>query len=223
MTVGDSIENMIYNMMLNAIIESPRFRDYRIVSLEAPNLGLTDLIDEKIKEMVKNATRKKPPAQYDEHVKAYGRFKREEDRETLSQFTSQLSDVQSMVTNPRGFLIKNMELIMPTLTPLLIAAIMPEVMKHIIQELTRPGMPLDPRFTRFLEDEWNSMLARQKQFDTSIGRRGLVVQTKSQWINRQGAGHGSNFKRIAEGTGTGPRKNQFGLDEDTTGSGGRKG
>jgi hypothetical protein len=117
----------------------------------------------------------------------------------------------------------NMVRFMPMLAPLIIAASMPQIIEGVIQVLTRPGMPLDPRFTRFMEKEWNTGLDRQKQFNTMIGRRNVVVQTSAGWRNTLGAGHTSVNRRVAEGTGAGPRLGTIvGMPDKSIGAGGRQ-
>jgi len=224
MTVGSTIENMIENMMLNAFIESPRFNDYKIIKIEGISLGLDDIIDQQIKEVIEKETeaRKKPTA-YDAHVKAYGKFKREEDSDNIDDIMGAMRGGGQLFTNPQAFLLQNLTKLMPTLAPLLVAAALPQIIEAVIDTLTRPGFPLDPRFTRFMEQEWNTGLERQTQFNAMIGRRNVVIQTKAGWRNQMGAGHTSIYKRIAEGTGIGPRLGTLiGMPEKSTGSGGRQ-
>ncbi len=224
MTIGNTIENMVENMMINAFIESPRFDDYKIIRVEGISLGLEKIIDQEIKELIEQETEaRKKPSPYDAHVKAYGRFKREEDSDNIDDIMGMMRGGKQLFTNPSGFILSKMTAMMPILAPLLLAAMLPQIMEAVIETLTRPGFPLDPRFTRFMEQEWNTGLERQTQFNAMIGRRNVVIQTKAGWRNQMGAGHTSIYKRIAEGTGVGPRLGTvLGMPEKSTGSGGRQ-
>lgn len=226
MTVGNAMRNMIEDMMLSAYITSPRFDDYEIDAVEIPPAGIESLIDEEIRRIIEEQVRtqsREPDSSYDAHVKAYGKFKREQDTDNTDEIMRMMQKGGQVFTNPRAFFLSNMKLLLPTLGPLLIAAMLPQIIEGVIEVLTRPGFPLDPRFTRFMEQEWNTGLERQTQFNTMIGRRNVVIQTKAGWRNQMGAGHTSIYKRIAEGTGIGPRLGTLiGMPEKSTGSGGRQ-
>lgn len=70
----------------------------------------------------------------------------------------------------------------------------------IINELTKPGGPWDLRFKRIVEKEFNALLNRQAAYDFSIGERGLIVQTRTGFLNRNTGGINANTLRtIREG------------------------
>ena len=70
----------------------------------------------------------------------------------------------------------------------------------IIQELTKPGGPFDLRFKRIVEKEFNSLMDRQTAHDIAIGERGIIIQSRQGFINRNGALTNTNTLRtIREG------------------------
>ncbi len=226
MTVGNAMRDMIEDMMLSAYITSPRFDDYEIDAVEIPPAGIENLIDSEIRKIIEEQVRtqsREPSSSYDAHIQSYGRFKREEDSDNIDDIMGMMQGGKQLFTNPSGFILSKMTAMLPVLAPLLLAAMLPQIIESVIETLTRPGFPLDPRFTRFMEQEWNTGLERQTQFNAMIGRRNVVIQTKAGWRNQMGAGHTSIYKRIAEGTGVGPRLGTvLGMPEKSTGSGGRQ-
>jgi len=169
----------------------------------------------------------KPESQYDAHIKTYGKFQQDiEDRpgnlakldkDAMSGATSDLGSIKSLMGNPQGFMINIMTKFAPVLAPILIAVAMPMIIKGILDILAQPGNPLDPRFKRLLENEFNSGLTRQQQFNTAIGARKITVQSAAGWRNMMGAGHTSNMRDIKDGSGFGPRKGKVGIEAKKVG------
>lgn len=215
--VGQQIRMMIEDAMLSAYIISPRFDDYEIAAVEIPAAGIEQAINDAIKKIVQDTARKEKETQYDSHIKAYGKFKRQEDDAKFSDISSQLTDIKQLTTNPSGFILSMIMPLVPILGPMMVAASMPMIIDTIIEVLTRPGFPLDPRFKRRLDEEFNSQLDRQTQFNSSIGARNVVIQTKAGWINMQGAGHRSAMKDVREGTGRGVRQGFIGIEDKSVG------
>ena len=207
MTLSDQINDMISEVLRSSTWTSAGgnnpIENYvmEVRGLQNPNL------ENEIRELINKEfqSRQRQETAYDAHVQAYGRFKRESDTDRLQQLESTLGEVNSITSNPVAYIERLLPRLIPIMAPMLIPMIVPSVIENFINLMTQPGMPLDPRFTRFLDREWNSGLERQTQFNTMIGRRNVVVQTRAGWINQMGAGHSSVYKRVAEGTGIGPR------------------
>jgi len=125
--------------------------------------------------------------------------------------------VQGFIQNPGGFLLSKLSTMAPQLAIIMLPFILPEITKQVIKVLTRPGFPLDPRFKRRLEEEYQSFLSRQTQFNSSIGARNVVVQSSKGWINMNGAGHRSAMRDVREGTGRGVRQGFIGIEDKSLG------
>lgn len=70
----------------------------------------------------------------------------------------------------------------------------------IIHELTKPGGPFDLRFKRIVEKEFNSLMDRQTAYDMRIGERGIIIQSRAGFINKNGAMSNTNtLRQIREG------------------------
>lgn len=214
--IGRKIREMIEDSMLSAYIVSPRFDDYEIEAVEIPNVGIEQSIEADIRKIVEEYGRKSKNT-YDQHVKAYGKYKRLEDKAAQSDLMGKVGQLQGLMRNPGGFLLSKLTMIAPQLAIIMLPFILPEIAKHVIKVLTQPGFPLDPRFKRRLEEEYNSFLSRQTQFNSAIGARNVVVQTKAGWINMNGAGHRSAMKDIREGTGRGVRQGFIGIEDKSLG------
>ena len=66
----------------------------------------------------------------------------------------------------------------------------------IIHELTKPGGPYDLRFKRIVEKEFNSLMDRQTLHDISIGERGVIFQSRTGFINKNGQSSNANTLRM---------------------------
>ena len=66
----------------------------------------------------------------------------------------------------------------------------------IIKELTKPGGPFDLRFKRMMDQEMNAFMDRQTQHDIRIGHRGIIIQGRAGFINKNGAHGNTNTLRM---------------------------
>lgn len=66
----------------------------------------------------------------------------------------------------------------------------------ILHELTKPGGPFDLRFKRIIQNEFNALMDRQSQYDFAIGEKGLIVQSRAGFLNRNTGGVDTNTLRV---------------------------
>ena len=137
-------------------------------------------------------------------------------KSALNQIKSAQTNANNLMNDPKAFMMANMKI----LGPLVVVAMLPEIIDGVIKFLTMPGMPLDPRFKRLLDEEWNSGMERQRQFNTFIGARNVTAQTSAGWRNMMGAGHRSVFRDVAQGTGLGPRTGVMNIADKSLGGDG---
>jgi uncharacterized protein YllA (UPF0747 family) len=217
MTVGSQVRQMIEDALLSAYIKSPRFDDYYVDSVEVLPKGLEGEVDKAIKQQIAQYLKKNTPTQYDQHVKMWKKQQTALHKQKQIDIERQMEKISGFTANPKGAILslitKNMAILGPIMAPFLAV----QITEQVIEILTRPGFPLDPRFKRRLEEEYNSFLARQTQFNSAIGARNVVVQTKAGWINANGAGHRSTMKDIREGTGRGVRQGFIGIEDKSIG------
>ncbi len=70
----------------------------------------------------------------------------------------------------------------------------------IIEELKKPGSPMDIRWKRMMVDEFNAFLDRQDQMNTFLGYRQVIVQSKAGFIAQSsGAGTYDTVRDKREG------------------------
>ena len=69
----------------------------------------------------------------------------------------------------------------------------------IFDYITRPGGPLDVRWMRFLENEFNAFLSRQTQKDTLMGTRQVIIQSKVGFTASNGVNNYNTQRGIREG------------------------
>ncbi len=100
-----------------------------------------------------------------------------------------------LAKNPMGILTKLMA-VMPH-TALIALAI--SLIPMMIDLLKAPGMPMDIRFKRIMEDEENAFLDRQTQRNTQIGLRQVIIQSEAGFIMANGAQSEDTLRQIREG------------------------
>lgn len=213
-------------MMLDAYIKSPRFDDYKIVTVpEYPEqLELEREINKVVADATKIARRRKAPTGqetgeteedeaiqgYSEHVKAWNDYRKqytdlvkamdkrvdswdlpEDDTLNQSAVAGAVSRGYSSSRNPLG--VGSTLLGMLPHTALVALAI--QLTPLIIDQLKSPGNYLDVRWKRIMMDEFNAMLERQDQWDTMIGLRQTIVQSKAGFLMESGAAMTENNLR----------------------------
>jgi hypothetical protein len=105
----------------------------------------------------------------------------------------------------------------PLLGPAIIAFMMPEIVKFIVAELTKPGGVIDTRFRREIPKEQLQFYDRQLQYDTGYGYRNVIIQGVNGFKMDQGSFHASTFRDINEGFGTQYRLSRIGLTDKALG------
>ena len=114
---------------------------------------------------------------------------------------SLIGTAQGAISNPTGFLLGQAQTLVPILVPLLVAAMAPQIIETAIDQMTAPGMPLDPRWRRAIHKEVFGMLTRQQQENSRIGVRNVAIQSKEGFIMENGGGAQSLLQQVKNGTG----------------------
>lgn len=87
----------------------------------------------------------------------------------------------------------------------------------IFEYITRPGSPLDLRFKRFMENEFNAFMDRQTQRNTQIGTRQVIVQSRAGFIQANGVGNENTLRQIREGGTDGNRLAEISFTDHSRG------
>lgn len=102
----------------------------------------------------------------------------------------------SIAKNPASIVAEGLSFLPHAVLASFVISIIP----FIINELTKPGGPFDLRFKRIMAKEFNSLMDRQTQYDVAIGVRGEIFQSRSGFINKNGAsGNANTLRAIREG------------------------
>lgn len=128
-----------------------------------------------------------------------------------------LSQARGAITDPAGFALDLIKPYIPALIPIIAATAVPLIVQAAIDQLTRPGMPLDPRFKRIIANEVLGLLDRQTQENSKIGARNVIIQSRNGFLNANGAGSDSILRQIREGRGPTPFTSDIGLQEKAGG------
>lgn len=83
--------------------------------------------------------------------------------------------------------------------------------------MTQPGGPLDLRFKRIIEDEFNAFLSRQTQKDTEFGIRQVIIQSKIGFTATNGKNNYNTVRGIREGGIDKERLDKVGMVDHTRG------
>ncbi len=87
----------------------------------------------------------------------------------------------------------------------------------IVDQLTRPGGPLDLRFKRIISDEINGFLSRQTQKDTEMGVRQVIIQSKTGFTATNGKNNYNTVRGIREGGIDKERLDRIGMKDHAKG------
>ncbi len=186
MTLASSIKQFVENIMVAARIVSPRFADYKVDGFdfysesgqfdESFRSDVIKIIQDEIKiQMTTVEEDVQKPA-----VKG----------SVESQITQNISKVSSLAQNPASM---GAELI-AKLPHAAVVALALKLYPVIIDYLTRPGGPMDIRFRRKIELEWNGFLDRQTQKNTQLGIRGVRIQSNAGFIQLSGGSSGNSMR-----------------------------
>jgi len=186
MTLASSIKQFVENIMVAARIVSPRFADYKVDGFdfysesgqfdESFRGDVIKIIQDEIKiQMTTVEEDVEKPA-----VKG----------SVESQITQNINKVSSLAQNPASM---GAELI-AKLPHAAVIALAIKLYPVIIDYLTRPGGPMDIRFRRKIEMEWNGFLDRQTQKNTQLGIRGVRIQSNAGFIQLSGGSSGNSMR-----------------------------
>jgi len=112
-----------------------------------------------------------------------------------------LGQAQSALSSPSDFLLSQAQTLVPILVPLLTVALSPQIAETAIDLFTAPGMPLDPRVKRMIQQEVFGILDRQTQENSRIGIRNVSIQSKAGFLLNNGGGSQSLLQQVRDGTG----------------------
>ena len=186
MTLASSIKQFVESIMVAARIVSPRFSDYHVDGFdfyseagqfdESFRADVVKIIQDEIKiQMTKVGEDAKIPA-------SKGSVE--------AQITQNINKVSSVAQNPASM---GAELI-SKLPHAAVVALAIKLYPVIIDYLTRPGGPMDIRFRRKIELEWNGFLDRQTQKNTQLGIRGVRIQSRAGFIQLSGGASGNSMR-----------------------------
>ena len=196
MTLGDTIENHLINLLKEALITSasPGFtntvKDVRVTGLGAEFDRILDMeIAEKISEYISA----NPDSLGEEDVFAKSSDPRKQSSEKIA--TGLVRKGVGVMQNPANVLADLMRVLPHAALVALAVALVPIIFEY----LTKPGGLMDVRFKRRVENDFNGFLDRQTQKNTQIGIRGISVQSRAGFIGINGANNANNLREIREG------------------------
>ncbi len=183
-SLGSTLKSWLQDLLVSAHIVSPRFDDYRIESLdwysEPSNLEFEKAIEMEVQKILRK----------EGIVKKSGsaRVKKSNDG-TMDAITSVLRGSRSFSMGP--------QMLARFFPPAMVAILVAQVSKMIIEDLKRPGGVLDIRYRRLLENEVENYMSRQFQRNTQVGEgRQIIIQMQSQFLNLNGQGNSNTFQQI---------------------------
>jgi hypothetical protein len=218
-TVGEAVRKMIEDAMYGALLDSPRFSDYKIYQVSVPSTGVEEAIDKAVANAVKGAGGKSKTEGGDGEFEnilaniinddnnAYSDAELTEDElanlgdNTPSLMPSEEGAVGA-VKGTIGLAQNPMSIVAPLMGMLPHAALIAlaiSLVPLMIDELKKPGSMMDVRFKRLMTDEFNAFLDRQSQWEAQIGLRNVYVQSHNGFLMANGAAHSeSNLRRVRE-------------------------
>lgn len=101
----------------------------------------------------------------------------------------------SIVQNPASLVATGLQFLPHAALVALALSLIP----IILDQLTRAGGPLDLRWKRIMQNEFNAFLDRQTQHNTQIGLRQVIVQSKAGFLSMNGAANENTLRQIREG------------------------
>ena len=107
-----------------------------------------------------------------------------------SQVTQNINKAVTIAENPASMASQ----LMSKLPHAAVVALALKLYPIIIEHLTRPGGPMDIRFRRKIELEWNGFLDRQTQKNTQLGIRGVRIQSSAGFIQLSGGSSGNSMR-----------------------------
>ena len=107
-----------------------------------------------------------------------------------AQITQNINKLSSVAQNPASMGAE----IISKLPHAAVVALAIKLYPVIIDYLTRPGGPMDIRFRRKIELEWNGFLDRQTQKNTQLGIRGVRIQSRAGFIQLSGGASGNSMR-----------------------------
>lgn len=186
MTVGTRIREMIEDAMLSAYIVSPRFDDYEIASVEIPDRGLENALDQEIEILVEGAPAGNTSnAQLDAHVKSYGKHKAQESLKELGIRHSKkalnfLQGPKEAVIGEITNYFKDFARSLPLVGPLVVAALgLPQVAKKLTEIMARRGGPIDVTFRRHATTMANELRTVNSQQEIRSGFTQVIFSSRA--------------------------------------------
>ncbi len=190
MTLSDTIRQMIEQAMLSAYIVSPRFDDYKINQIDVNTADFDAILRNEVTQIVEEIERNNPTPMYT------GQTSRASSPNLERIGTQTARQTMSVLQNPIDSAFGEALKYLPHAVLVTLAL---SLVPIIFKELTKAGGPLDLRFRRILEKEYNGFLDRQTQRNTQTGARQVIVQSRSGFIAMSGAGNYNNLREIREG------------------------
>ena len=112
----------------------------------------------------------------------------------INQFTSkQFGNVRGLATNPVGFLMKSLGRLAKGGIAITLVFLFLTIIQFAIEELMKPGRPLDRRFKRIASREIEIFTLRQEQAELNLGIKTLIVTSKPGLRGGQGLVSGNLY------------------------------
>ena len=212
-TFGEEIQKAIRTELLNTIIGSPRFTDYRV--MDFIDTGAFESIENVLNERIEALTKQQTSKTNKEVDKM---------RKDLEQQLSQMREVIKNVQDPRGFaedkILDALERIPMAkaalrFIPIISAAIAaPEIINKIIDVLLMPGGPFDRRLRVILDNNIEQFFSREDQHRRRIGLDQVIITQHSGYGNSKGrlTTNTLNQKKATGVTEIGLNETAIGLD-----------
>jgi len=213
------LQNILYQIVLSIL------RDSKFTSASEGHVNRFDGImggqtaigsDEEIRKAIEEIVRAIleeggfiPEEEEDENIKAI----KEKDFLTEKTALKGAQKVKGLAQNPTSIV----QMGLAALPHAALVAFAISLTPLVFDYLTRPGGPMDVRWKRVLENEFNAFLSRQTQKDTQMGVRQVVIQSKIGFTAANGVNNYNTSRGIREGGINPERESRIKMADHTKG------
>lgn len=191
------IKQMILSTLRSAKITSasPDKTNHFIGIDESSILDISGELEQAIAEIIGSATTEKDTSELAQDLLDSEEKKKKKGRNEAKGVSLVKQGIQ-VGQNPMSTMLARALPLLPH-TVLLSFAI--SLAPMVFAYITRPGGPLDVRWKRVLENEFNAFMARQTQKDTMMGVRQVIIQSKIGFTASNGVNNYNTQRGIREG------------------------
>ena len=186
MTFADLLRQVIENALYNANITSANpYHVNKVFAVDINTADFDELLTKEIEDIVNETVKDLSPTTE----------RKTEEGLTESGAVALARNGISTVQDPVSIVTTGLQYLPHAALIGLALSLIPLILK----ELTRAGGPLDLRWKRIMENEFNAFLDRQTQKNTQLGLRQVIVQSRSGYIAMNGAANENTLRQIREG------------------------